>query len=80
MNRNNEIKNAYCSLGKEATFYDGMITCSAARYGLFRIPLAIVGIVQILLGVWMWYSAVFCAKVDEHITGNPLAAKGLKRH
>lgn len=28
MNRHNEIKNAYRSLGKEATFYDGMITCS----------------------------------------------------
>ena len=28
MNRHEEIKNAYRSLGKEATFYDGMITCS----------------------------------------------------
>ena len=28
MSRHNEIQNAYCSLGKEATFYDGMITCS----------------------------------------------------
>ena len=28
MNRHNEIKNAYRSLGKAATFYDGMITCS----------------------------------------------------
>lgn len=28
MNRHNEIKNAYRSLGKDATFYDGMITCS----------------------------------------------------
>ena len=28
MNRHDEIKNAYRSLGKEATFYDGMITCS----------------------------------------------------
>lgn len=28
MDRHNEIKNAYRSLGKEATFYDGMITCS----------------------------------------------------
>lgn len=28
MNRHSEIKNAYRSLGKEATFYDGMITCS----------------------------------------------------
>ncbi|MBD5152142.1 MAG: class I SAM-dependent methyltransferase [Oscillibacter sp.] len=28
MNRRSEIKNAYRSLGKEATFYDGMITCS----------------------------------------------------
>lgn len=28
MNRYDEIKNAYKSLGGEATFYDGMITCS----------------------------------------------------
>lgn len=28
MNRHDEIKNAYRSLGREATFYDGMITCS----------------------------------------------------
>ena len=28
MSRHDEIKNAYRSLGKEATFYDGMITCS----------------------------------------------------
>lgn len=28
MNRHDEIKNAYKSLGGEATFYDGMITCS----------------------------------------------------
>ena len=28
MSRHNEIQNAYRSLGKEATFYDGMITCS----------------------------------------------------
>ena len=28
MNRHNEIKSAYQALGKEATLYDGMITCS----------------------------------------------------
>lgn len=28
MNRHNEIQNAYRSLGKDAAFYDGMITCS----------------------------------------------------
>lgn len=28
MNRHKEIQNAYRYLGKEATFYDGMITCS----------------------------------------------------
>lgn len=28
MGRHNEIKNAYRSLGEDATFYDGMITCS----------------------------------------------------
>ncbi|MDO4324114.1 MAG: isoprenylcysteine carboxylmethyltransferase family protein [Lachnospiraceae bacterium] len=49
----------------------------AARYGIFRIPLAIVGIILILLGTWMWYSAVFRAKVEEHITGNTLATTGI---
>ena len=28
MSRKDEIRNAYKYLGKEATFYDGMITCS----------------------------------------------------
>lgn len=28
MDRHYEISNAYHQLGKEATFYDGMITCS----------------------------------------------------
>ena len=28
MSRHDEIQNAYQYLGKEATFYDGMITCS----------------------------------------------------
>lgn len=28
MSRKNEIQNEYKYLGKEATFYDGMITCS----------------------------------------------------
>lgn len=28
MSRHEEIKNAYRNLGGEATFYDGMITCS----------------------------------------------------
>ena len=28
MNRHDEIKNAYKNLGGDATFYDGMITCS----------------------------------------------------
>lgn len=48
-----------------------------ARYGLLRIPLAVVGTILILLGAWMWYSAVFCAKVDDHIIGNTLAATGI---
>ncbi len=28
MSRNSRIQNAYRGLGKKATFYDGMITCS----------------------------------------------------
>lgn len=47
------------------------------RYGLFRIPLAAVGAALILLGAWMWYSAVFCTKVDDYIKGNTLATTGV---
>jgi len=34
MSRNSRIQNAYRRLGKDATFYDGMITCSALPGGL----------------------------------------------
>lgn len=52
-------------------------TLPVVRYGLFHIPLTIVGIALILLGAWMWYSAVFRAKVDDHIKGNTLATTGV---
>lgn len=52
-------------------------TLPVVRYGLFRIPLTAAGIALILLGVWMWYSAVFRAKVEDHIKGNTLATTGV---
>ncbi len=33
MSKYEEIKSAYQVSGKEATFYDGMITCSTCRKG-----------------------------------------------
>lgn len=32
---------------------------------------------MILFGAWLWYSAVFLARVDDHIKGNTLAATGI---
>ena len=57
------------------------LTCAGripiVRYGLLRMPLAVLGIALILLGAWMWYSAVFRAKLEKHITGNTLAVTGV---
>lgn len=47
------------------------------RYGLLRIPMAVVGIALILLGAWLWYSAAFRVRVEEHIKSNTLATTGV---
>lgn len=47
------------------------------RYGMFRVPFAVVGAMLILSGVWLWYSAVFRAKVDDHIKTNTLVTTGV---
>ena len=46
-------------------------------FGPLRIPVAAVAAALILLGLWLWYSAVFRARVDEHIKENTLAAAGV---
>jgi len=37
-----------------------------------------VEIVLILFGAWLWYNAVFLARVDDHIKGNTLATTGVR--
>lgn len=50
MDRHNEIKNAYRSLGKEATFCDGVITCSTLPERALRV---IREILSALVRVWL---------------------------
>lgn len=33
---------------------------------------------MILFGAWLWYNAVFLARVDDHIKGNTLATTGVR--
>lgn len=42
-----------------------------------RIPFAIIGIVWILFGIWMWYSSNFKTRIDRYIEGNRLATTGV---
>lgn len=46
----------------------------AVHYGGFLT--ALLGVALILAGVWLWYCAVFRAKVDDHIKNNTLATDG----
>lgn len=48
-----------------------------ARAEFLRLPLWIIGILLIVFGIWLWYSAVFRAKVDDHIKNNTLATSGV---
>lgn len=47
------------------------------RMGLLRFPLTAGGVCLIAFGAWLWYSAVFRARVDEHIKNNTLAVTGV---
>lgn len=53
----------------------GRLTCG--RLHFLQIPFAVVGICLIVLGVYLWYSAVFHSKVDEHIKSNTLVTTGV---
>ena len=44
---------------------------------MFKIPFAIIGIIMILLGIYMWISANFKVKVDSYIKENRLATTGV---
>lgn len=49
----------------------------AANIQVLRIPGKIMGILLIALGAAFWWSALFQAKVDEHIKNNTLATTGV---
>lgn len=49
----------------------------AARAEFLRIPLRIIGILLIVLGAWLWWSAVFRSRVDDHIKDNTLVSIGV---
>lgn len=58
-----------------------LLTCigivPAVRYGGFSGMAALLGAALIVAGVWLWYCAVFRAKVDDHIQNNTLATDGV---
>lgn len=49
----------------------------AASFGVLRLPLALLGGALIAAGVFLWYSAVIRARVDDHIRANTLATSGV---
>ena len=49
----------------------------AGKIAVLKIPSLIIGILLIVLGVYLWYSAVFCAKVDDGIMQNKLVTTGV---
>lgn len=51
-------------------------TASGRLPGL-RAPFALLGSLLIAAGAWLWYSAVFRARVDDHIRNNTLATTGV---
>lgn len=48
-----------------------------AGYGMFRMLFVVMGAVFIILGIWLWYSAVLRARVDEYIKSNTLVTTGV---
>lgn len=47
------------------------------RIDWMRIPFAIIGILLILFGIWLWYCSNFKTKIDKYIEGNHLATTGV---
>lgn len=57
-------------LGQQDFAKTGIIT-------VLKIPSLIIGIMLIIFGVYLWYSAVFRAKVDDGIMQNKLVTTGV---
>lgn len=57
------------------------LSCLGYLYGeysaILKTPLLILGVILILLGIVLWYSANFKAKIDEGITNNQLVTTGV---
>lgn len=47
------------------------------RIEFLKIPFFAVGILLIILGVYLWFGAVFRSKIDDGITGNRLVKTGV---
>lgn len=58
------------NLGQQDFAKTGIIT-------VLKIPSLIIGIMLIIFGVYLWYSAVFRAKVDDGIMQNKLVTTGV---
>lgn len=52
------------------------VTASGRVPGL-RVPFAALGTALIAAGAWLWYGAVFRARVDDHIRNRTLATTGV---
>ena len=49
----------------------------SGKIAILKIPSLIIGILLIVFGVYLWYSAVFRAKVDDGIMQNKLVTTGV---
>ena len=47
------------------------------KYDVLKIPFAILGVLLIALGVFMWLSANFASKLDDNIKSNKLVTTGI---
>ena len=47
------------------------------KYDVLKIPFAILGVLLIALGVFMWFSANFASKLDDNIKSNKLVTTGI---
>ncbi len=59
--------------GKLPALSFGKLSCT-------KIPLAVIGVIFILLGVLMWVQAVFVSKLDNGIKNNRLVKSGIYSH
>lgn len=50
---------------------------SACKYDVLKMPFAILGVLLIVFGVFMWFSANFASKLDDNIKSNKLVTTGV---